>query len=232
MGLEALGTVGQATWWRLFSESSYAAGGNDAVNRNYTGDRILSELQIGLCLENMAFYQEAVAGTAVPWEMLGAVHYRETKLERIGIDGGGPYQDTKHIWPDGYYDDDMFRAASVQAASDLAKNSAEGGHTDLTAADNIKFTFGRYNGLPAPYFNQGKALGFTDAQADHGEGSPYVMNRYDAARDPAAAPHGTWGQYKWNEVWPGDPSEGSYVYPANPDFGAWPVFCVLAHMGG
>ena len=52
-------------------------------------------------------------------------------------------------------------------------------------------------------------LGFSQEEAKKGEGSPYVMNRYDKKREPSDS----WGQITGNE--------GSIQYPANNDFGAY-----------
>jgi hypothetical protein len=61
--------------------------------------------------------------------------------------------------------------------------------------------------------------GFTEEQAQLGEGSPYVMNKADAKRDPNKAPYGTWGQIKRDY--------GPIEYPANQDHGAYVMFVAL-----
>lgn len=79
-----------------------------------------------------------------------------------------------------------------------------------------------YNGVASIYKTQALNLGFTSDQADVGEGSPYVMNRADARRDPTVEPtksNRTWGQIKVDG--------GTLSYPANTDHGAFIVFAAL-----
>ena len=76
--------------------------------------------------------------------------------------------------------------------------------------------------MATAYKTQALNLGFTQAQANVGEGSPYVMNRADCARDPTVEPtrsNITWGQIKTDG--------GSLEYPANNDYGAYIVYCAL-----
>ena len=80
----------------------------------------------------------------------------------------------------------------------------------------------RYNGMAAAYKTQAINLGFSSAEANVGEGSPYVMNRADKRRDPTVEPtksNRTWGQIKSDG--------GSMVYPANTDHGAFVLFKAL-----
>ena len=83
----------------------------------------------------------------------------------------------------------------------------------------MKYGFFAYNGVADVYKDQATKLGFTSAQANNGEGSPYVMNRYDKMRDPTVEPtksNGTWGQIKTDR--------GKIIYPANSDYGAYVVY--------
>ena len=76
--------------------------------------------------------------------------------------------------------------------------------------------------MAAAYKTQAINLGFTSAQANNGEGSPYVMNRADKRRDPTVEPtksNGTWGQIKTNG--------GKLSYPANSAHGAFVLFSAL-----
>jgi hypothetical protein len=93
------------------------------------------------------------------------------------------------------------------------------GSRDLSNSDNVKYTLFAYNGIAEAYKTQAKNLGFTDTQANNGEGSPYVMNRFDAKRDPTVAPtktNNTWGQIKVDK--------GPIEYPANSDYGAFIIY--------
>src|SRR5690606_8848589 len=84
------------------------------------------------------------------------------------------------------------------------------GGKNLQTPDNVKYTFFAYNGAAKPYIDQAIALDFSEEEAANGEGSPYVMNRYDAKRDPTIEPvksDESWGQIKSDG--------GSIEYPAN-----------------
>lgn len=63
---------------------------------------------------------------------------------------------------------------------------------------------------------------FSYANACNGEGSPYVMNRADAKRDPTVEPtksNNTWGQIKVDY--------GKIEYNANLDYGAYVLYEAL-----
>lgn len=111
----------------------------------------------------------------------------------------------------------------IAATNDAAQFIlGKAGGKNLSVADNVKYTFFAYNGRSPLYVTQAKNLGFSQTQADNGEGSPYVMNRADAKRDPTVEPaksNNTWGQIKTDG--------GSLSYPANPGYGAFVLYNVL-----
>jgi hypothetical protein len=195
-------------------------------NADYAGNPMFSTAELQAISENQPFYQKSADANGIPWQMLAAIHYRETRFKRSGPDNGqGPFQIVGSNSPTGDYSDDQFQAASDAAAA-FVKNKVGAG-TDYTNQDNVKKAFFAYNGTGKVYIDQAKALGFTDDQAANGEGSPYVMNRADAKRDPTVDPtktNNTWGQIKSDG--------GSIEYPANSDFGAYTVYAVLAGIQG
>ena len=73
-------------------------------------------------------------------------------------------------------------AETTQAANYLLNNTPA--IKDSTDSDTIKQALFDYNGAAQVYVQQALNLGFTQAQANIGEGSPYVMNFADAKRDP------------------------------------------------
>lgn len=84
---------------------------------------------------------------------------------------------------------------------------------------NSNYPVGHYTDAQ---FQSATNLGFNSTQATNGEGSPYVMNRYDARRDPTVEPtrsNNTWGQIKTDR--------GAISYPANNDYGAFVVYKAL-----
>lgn len=227
MGLSVTGAVDEYTWLFLFGYDNYpnssgGASGEVGNNHDYLGNSVLTVDEIDLLTYNMSFYEKAEAKYNVPWRILAAIHYRENRLKRSGpSNGNGPYQIWGSSYKVGTYTNDEFQDATNKAAI-FIMNDKGGNNMDLTNDDNIKRIFFKYNGTAQAYKNQAISLGFTSAQAENGEGSPYVMNRYDAIRDPSVAPtstNRTWGQIKTDG--------GSLSYPANLDYGAYVVYRAL-----
>lgn len=236
---------GEVGWFPIRDKSSeeefliiipFGNGQDNVVvnNEDYRGLLILDLSQI-LAVNNLKhFYQQAGQEYGVPWQMLAAMHYRESKFLKGGPDNDngkseGPYQIKGKTYPLGPYTDEQFRNATNDAAINLIEKALG---KDLTITDNVKFTFFAYNGSADTYKAQADNLGFTTEQAKNGEGSPYVMNRYDLKRDSTVEPtksNNTWGQYKDDGIWPGTPGEKGYVYPANNDYG---VFIIYKALGG
>lgn len=227
MDITVTGSVNALTWRYLFGYSSYPADGEaddsgsiTIKNEDYAGRAILSASQLALLETNFPFYKKAQKNYGVPWQILAALHYREYSLIKGGpSNGNGPYQIWGRNYPVGAYSDTQFQNATNDAAQFVLDKM---GSTELTTDDNVKLAFFRYNGVAQVYKTQAMNLGFTSAQANNGEGSPYVMNRYDKKRDPTVEPtksNGTWGQIKTDG--------GSLSYPANSDYGAFVIYKVL-----
>lgn len=197
------------------------AGFSAKDNLDYAGNTVLTEAQMQSIASNQPIYQEAATAAEIPWQLLAAMHIRESGLRRVGpANGDGPYQIVSTSSKIGPLTEDEFKAATVEAASFMKGKS---GGKDLSNPDNVKYTFFAYNGTSGDYKDQARALGFTDEQANNGEGSPYVMNRFDLKRDPTVTPtstNNTWGQIKVDH--------GSIDYPANRDYGAFVYYSVLA----
>ena len=221
MAISVDGSVGPTTWQYLFGYNAYPSGGGVSGGyKDYRGQDILTSAQIQLLNENKRFYQSAEKSTGVPWEVLAAIHFRETKLSRSGPSNkNGPYQIWGSSYPVGPLTDTQF-----QAATDAAAQFVKGKVGTINANDDsaVKNAFFAYNGKATAYKNQATNLGFDSTGANIGEGSPYVMNRADKPRDPTVEPtksNGTWGQIKADG--------GSLVYPANTDHGAFVLFKAL-----
>lgn len=145
---------------------------------------------------------------------MASIHFRETKLSRSGSSNkNGPYQIWGSSYPVGKLTDQQFQTATDDAAR-FIKNKV--GTINRNDDNSVKRAFFAYNGMAAAYKTQAINLGFSSAEANVGEGSPYVMNRADKRRDPTVEPtksSRTWGQIKSDG--------GSMVYPANTDHGAF-----------
>ena len=199
---------------------SYSYGLTTMYNRDYRGCQILTQNQLSLLNSNKVFYQAAASAYGIPWKMLAAIHYREYGLKRSGpSNGNGPYQIWGSSYPVGALSDAQFQQATNDAAA-FIKTKANG--RDLHSLNNVKYTFFAYNGRASVYKQQALNLGCTQAEAENGEGSPYVMNRASLKRDPTVEPtksNNTWGQIKVDG--------GPLVYPANSDYGAFVVYCSI-----
>ena len=187
--------------------------------QDYRRHDILTSSQKAALNENKPFYQQAANAYGIPWQMLAAIHYRENKFSRSGPDNrNGPYQISGTNYPVGNYTDAQFQAATNDAAQFIAKTA---GNRDLSIRENVKRTFYAYNGMAGEYVTQAQNLGLS-AGAANGEGSPYVMNRADAKRDPTVEPTKsgkTWGQIKRDHQ--------GIEYPATNDYGAYIVYELL-----
>ncbi len=192
---------------------------------DYKNQDIFNDAQLQLIKENQPFYEAAAQKAGIPWEMIAVIHFRETGLKRYNPSNGqGIYQDyaKSRPYPAGEVSDSEFQQQTEWAASFLkgkAGNRAEDLSKDSEAADAaVKYAFFAYNGIAAVYKKQAKDLGFSDEEAEIGEGSPYVMNKADEKRDPSTNPSG-WGQIKTDG--------GGISYPANNDHGAYVMYAAL-----
>ena len=194
---------------------------SSATNSDYAGNTILNPAQLAAIDSNKPFYQSAAEQSGIPWQLIAAIHGRETGFRRYGPSNGyGPYQITPSSYPiNNSYSDAEFQDATNKAAAFI---KVIAGTRDLSDPTNIKYVMFTYNGVASAYINQAKSLGFSDAQAAVGEGSPYVMNRFDLKRDPTVAPtkdNQTWGQIKTDN--------GGISYPANGDYGAFVYYVAM-----
>ena len=146
---------------------------------------------------NKSFYVQAMNQTGVPWEMLAAIHYRETNFSHTNpsngqgifqfVNGdGGPYP------PGPVSDQEFVRQLSFMASrvqNDYSRRNTPSpasvtpraltpGETDVTLIKNTLFS---YNGRASVYASQANTYGFNGSTQPY-EGSPYVMNRYDCSR--------------------------------------------------
>lgn len=194
------------------------------TNKNYAGEQVFNEKQMEAIQANQPFYEKAASQYGFPWQIIAVIHQREHGLARSNPGNGqGVYQFasatrrascTGGNFSPGRISDEQFQI-QTNCAAEAIKNSYGAG-LDLNTDDGIKRMFFSYNGRASAYINQAIKLGFSQEQAENGEGSPYVMNRYDAKREPSS----TWGQIKTDG--------GSIQYPANKDFGAFVYYKALA----
>lgn len=193
-------------------------------NKDYAGNQIFTDEELQKIEELSPFYIKAAEKYDMPWQILAVLHKRESNFYKGGPSNGqGPFQDydNRGSWPVGDYDDETFQRACDRAAEEF---KGKAGGRDLNDPDNVKYAFFGYNGRASVYKQQARDLGFDEEGAENGEGSPYVMNKADAKRDPNVAPYGTWGQIKTDG--------GGIEYPANQDHGAFVMYVAIGGSNG
>lgn len=189
-------------------------------NLDYSGKEIFNAAQLAKIEENRSAYEAAASEAGIPWPMIAVIHYRETRLGRSNPGNGqGIYQFLNKNggpYPTGEVSDAEF-LRQTKLAANFIKTKTGAGDLSSGAAEAVKDAFFGYNGRAGVYKQQAVRLGFTEAQGY--EGSPYVMNRADAQRDPGVNKT-TWGQIKTDG--------GGISYPANGDYGSYVMYASLA----
>lgn len=132
-------------------------------------------------------YEKAAQATGVPWQLLAAIHYRESNNNpnsdlQAGNPIGGPYTQSSTDYAFYGFPKTMEQSAEI-AAKHLIASSKSGIvkkpiNTGSPDAEAIKDTLFSYNGRASQYAQQAAALGFDQAKQPY-EGSPYVMNNFD-----------------------------------------------------
>ncbi len=204
--------------------TSSTAGASLAKVVDYLNKEILGSSDLEKIQQNKPFYMKAAEKVGIPWEMIAVIHYRETHLGRTNpANGQGIYQDSAKIggpYPAGVKVTDAEFQRQTDFIADFILGKAGSKKDALKSGDDdaVKYTFFSYNGRASVYVDQARKLGFNEEQAKNGEGSPYVMNKADAVRDPNSNPDG-WGQIKTDR--------GSIQYPANQDHGSFVIYAAL-----
>jgi hypothetical protein len=210
--------------------SSRPGGNVSGSNVNYAGVQVFSDADIQVIEANQPIYQEAADRYNFPWQVLAILHNLETGLRRYNPSNGqGVYQlysytgggtNQNRFAPADSITEEEFRRQTIIAAEEVSRMAG-----DLNNTDNVKRLFFQYNGVAQTYIDKAIALGFSEEKAQNGEGSPYVMNRYDAARDPTSA--------SMNPAWPGRyVADGVYDPSATMSgFGAFVQYEALAGTG-
>jgi len=211
--------------------SGGSSGGSDngdssRVGKLYNGDPVLSDDSIKKIQENKKFYMNSAKKYGFDWQIIAAIHYRESSLSRVNPPNGqGAYQ--LYTYTNGGKNSNAFLPAGpisdteFQDQTDImAKIIADKGY-DLSTEDGIKTMFFSYNGTASAYKSQARSLGFDEAGANRGEGSPYVMNLADEKRDSRK-------NSNWKQI---STDGGPMSDPANLIPGAFIIYQALGGMG-
>ncbi len=167
-------------------------------NTNYAGDQVWSDVEMQRIEENRAIYEEAANKYNFPWQLLAVFHSLETSLRRYNppaqwdaSKSEGVYQ--LHSWAKSgrinmdakeSITEEEFREQTFWAAEFIVESYK---NYDLNDPNDLKRVFFGFNGTSQKYIDKALAMGFTQEEAERGEGSAYVMNRYDARRDPTSS---------------------------------------------
>ncbi|HEX8762454.1 MAG TPA: hypothetical protein VF733_01725 [Candidatus Saccharimonadales bacterium] len=143
---------------------------------------------------NKSAYIQAMNETGVPWEMLAAIHYRETNFSRSNPSNGqGIFQFTNGAggpYPAGPVSDAEFYRQLVFMANRIQddyvwRGSLQRERRRLQPNEQnvvlVKDTLFSYNGRATVYANQATHFGYNSSTQPY-EGSPYVMNRFNCDR--------------------------------------------------
>lgn len=190
---------------KLFAETIASAvgtggsssGGISGDNKLYNGDPVLSADSLKKINENKPFYEKAANKYNIPWQIIATLHFREAGLNRYNPSNGqGAYQlysytaggtNSNAFKPAGPISDDEFQRQTDIVAKLIRDNYGSG--LNLQTDDDVKMFFFRFNGTASSYIAQARDLGFSEAEARRGEGSPYVMNLADEKRDSRKNPN-------------------------------------------
>lgn len=193
--------AGQELFAELISDavggSTSTTSGLNGNYTNYAGDQVLTDSQITLLQSNIPIYEQAIQNTGagqhgVNWQFMATLHYQETGLNRYNPDNGqGVYQmftyvnETGNTFPpaDEISEEEFLRQSEL-VITEVLIPTITSSDLNLSNPDDIKRFFFSFNGRAEQYINKALAMGFSQEGANNGEGSPYVMNKYDAARDP------------------------------------------------
>lgn len=135
-------------------------------------------------------YVEAATKLGIPWQLLAAVHYRENNNDpngdlQAGNAIGGPYSQSSTSYKTYGYPKTIAESAEIagkvliaMSGGGVVKKPINVASPDPEAIKDVLFS---YNGRSSKYAEQAALYGFSSKTQPY-EGSPYVMNRYDAQR--------------------------------------------------
>ena len=200
-------------------------------NKNYAGETVWSEEQMALVEKYESVYKSASQQYDVPWQAIATMHRLETGLSLTNPSNGqGLYQlysytgggSNSNAFPAGEVDMTEFQRQTNIAAEQMKKLIEKSGY-QADSDNGIKFLLFSYNGRASQYIQKALVMGFSQEEADVGEGSPYVMNRYDARRDPNSS--------QMDSNWPGRfVADG--VYDENSKMSDFGGFVLYEALGG
>ena len=225
--------VGQLNVTGVKINDADSSAANKEIGKNYKGDVVWTESQLATVEEFRPVYEAASAQYGIPWQAIASMHMLETGLSlKNPSNGQGLYQlysytgggnNSRAFRPSGKVSMEEFKRQTMIAAEQMVKMM---GGKDPSSDEAIKDLMFQYNGKSKKYKQKALNMGFTQAEAEIGEGSPYVMNRFDAKRDPTnpdMSPY--WpGRYCGDGVWCATQTQSG--------FGGFVLYAALGGGGG
>lgn len=164
---------------------------------NYAGEPVFVQYQIDNLKKFAPLYKKVSQEYNLPWALIAITHILESgQADTNPSNGQGLFQAYSNMnnpqrvpyyTATGKLSEENMLQQMRWAYDDMisAHPELKDAGTNLDA-DLVKDIFFAYNGKAAVYINKALAMGFTQEEANHGEGSAYVMNRFDERRDPAS----------------------------------------------
>ena len=186
-------------------------------SKDYAGNTILTSEQSSAISKYKSLYEQIVEGTSIPWQAIAAIHYRENGVTLVSNNPGGIFRSTTKTYSTGTIDESTFVQMGKDAVNEKFFFYSRG--ATFSNEKNVKNFFFLVDGAQEKYKQQARDQSFSEAEANIGEGSPYVMNKADQQRDPS------YNKTTWGEIKPG---ESSLSYPAGEKYGAFLVYKALS----
>ncbi len=169
-----------------------SSGGSGGDNKNYAGDQVWTDEEMAIIEQNRPFYEAAAQQYGFPWQLMAVIHYQESGLTRTNPSNGqGLYQlytlvvtRGLYYFNPGEYQDDRSFAEQTNLAAEFLYGKVANSQYEKNSDEWLKQALLAYNGVADRYIQKATSMGYSEEEARLGAGSPYVMNRYDARRDP------------------------------------------------
>ena len=217
-----------------YNPDGHSSGCLTGSNTNYSGSQVLSSAMTSAIQANQTFYQNSAEKYGFDWRIIAAIHVMENSAQRSNpANGQGAYQlysytnggtNSNAFRPTGAISDTEFQRQTDIAAERIA--TVYGSGLNLSTPEGIKKLFFKYNGAAQEYVNKAIAMGFSEEDAKNGEGSPYVMNKYDSIRDPSSGNMDP----NWPGMYVGDSKWDSNATSSRP--GAFTIYVALGGTDG
>lgn len=184
--LPALALSGPEEHSVLYDSVWYRPGGRAGSCNGSISTTVLDQPIVDAIAKLRDVYQQAGQLDDVPWQVLAAIHYREGSNNPLQdlqagnpIGKGGSQYSSQGPQPD-------IQTSANNAGKELQSKALSGIFKKPITATNpdpelIKDALFGYNGRSSAYAAQAATYGFDPVKQPY-EGSPYVMNRADAAR--------------------------------------------------